>query len=195
MNGWRFQPKDLLAVPNLITYLRFVLIVPFVIFFLCENYILAGVIIGLSGVSDCFDGFFARKLNQVTSLGKILDPIADKVTLIAVAACMLVYMPALLPIMLVLVLKEFLMLMGGLILLIKKITPPPANIYGKIATVVFYFAIFIIIFLKAVFSIEIAVLNVTTFILVALVMLVALLQYGMIFLNLLKKNKAEQPTF
>ena len=195
MNGWRFQPKDLLAVPNLITYLRFVLIVPFVIFFLRENYILAGVIIGLSGVSDCFDGFFARKLNQVTSLGKILDPIADKVTLIAVAACMLVYMPALLPIMLVLVLKEFLMLMGGLILLIKKITPPPANIYGKIATVVFYFAIFIIIFLKAVFSIEIAVLNVTTFILVALVMLVALLQYGMIFLNLLKKNKAEQPTF
>lgn len=190
MNSWRFQPKDLLAVPNLITYLRFVLIVPFVNFFLCENYILAGVSIALSGLSDCFDGFFARKLNQVTSLGKILDPIADKVTLIAVAACMLVYMSALLPIMLVLVIKELLMMLGGLVLLIKKITPPPANIYGKIATVVFYFAIFIIIFLKAVFRIEITALNVTALIIVAIAMLIALIQYGIIFIHLLK-NKAK----
>lgn len=189
MDSWQFKPKDLVAVPNLITYLRFLLVPPFIYFFLQENYILAGVMIGLSGLSDCFDGFFARKLNQVTSLGKILDPIADKVTLIAVAICMLIYMPAILPIMLVLVAKEFLMLLGGFVLLLKKIAPPPANIFGKVATLVFYFTICIIIFLKAVFQIEIMWLIIVGSVLVALAMIIALIQYAVIFVDLLKRKQ------
>lgn len=188
MESWSFKPRDLVTVPNLITYVRFLLVPPFVYFFLKENYIMAGIMIGLSGLSDCFDGFFARKLNQVTSLGKILDPIADKVTLIAVAVCMLVYMPSILPIMLVLVVKEFLMLLGGFVLLIKKISPPPANIFGKVATLVFYFTICIIIFLKAVFQIEIMSLIVIGSVIVAVTMLVALVQYAVIFVKLLKNN-------
>lgn len=189
MDSWQFKPKDLVTVPNLITYVRFLLVPPFIYFFLKENYILAGVMIGLSGLSDCFDGFFARRLNQVTSLGKILDPIADKVTLIAVAVCMLIYMPSILPIMLVLVAKEFLMLLGGFVLLIKKIAPPPANVFGKVATLVFYFTICIIIFLKAVFQIEIMWLILIGSILVAVAMLVALVQYAVIFVRLLRENK------
>lgn len=188
MDSWKFRPRDLVTVPNLITYVRFLLVPPFVYFFLKENYIAAGIMIGLSGLSDCFDGFFARKLNQVTSLGKILDPIADKVTLIAVAVCMLIYMPAILPIMLVLVVKEFLMLLGGFVLLIKKIAPPPANIFGKVATLVFYFTICIIIFLKAVFQIEIMSLIVIGSVIVALTMLVALVQYAIIFVKLIKNS-------
>ena len=77
MEGWSFKPRDLVTIPNLLTYLRFLLVAPFVYFFLKENYIMAAVTIGLSGLTDCFDGMLARKLNQVTSLGKILDPIAD----------------------------------------------------------------------------------------------------------------------
>ena len=191
MESWSFKPRDLITVPNLITYVRFLLVPPFIYFFLQENYIMAGVMIGLSGLSDCFDGFFARRLNQVTSLGKILDPIADKVTLIAVAVCMLIYMPSILPIMLVLVVKELLMLIGGFVLLIKKIAPPPANIFGKVATLVFYFTICIVIFLKAVFSIEIMSLIVIGSVIVALAMLVALVQYAMIFVKLLKNANKE----
>ena len=81
---WSFKTSDLVTIPNIITYVRFVLIIPFVYFFLAEQYIYAAICIGLSGLSDCFDGMAARKLNQVTPLGKILDPIADKVTLFAV---------------------------------------------------------------------------------------------------------------
>ena len=148
MEKWSFKPRDLVTVPNLITYIRFLLVPPFIYFFLKENYVMAGVMVGLSGLSDCFDGYFARKLDQVTSLGKILDPIADKVTLISVAVCMVIYMPAILPIMMVLVTKEFLMLLGGFILLLCKVAPPPANIFGKVATVIFYFVICLIIFIK-----------------------------------------------
>lgn len=110
---WSFKTSDLVTIPNIITYVRFVLIIPFVYFFLAEQYIYAAICIGLSGLSDCFDGMAARKLNQVTPLGKILDPIADKVTLFAVVICMVIYVPMVLPILVTLLVKDLLMLIGG----------------------------------------------------------------------------------
>lgn len=189
MDSFSFRPRDLVTVPNLITYIRFLLVPPFVYFFLKENYIMAGIMIGLSGLSDCFDGFFARRLDQVTSLGKILDPIADKVTLVAVAVCMVIYLPAILPIMLVLVGKEFLMLLGGFILLLRKMTPPPANIFGKIATLVFYFVICLIILVKIVTGQENMALIYTGLILVTVAMLIALIQYAVTFVRMNQNKK------
>ncbi len=188
MDNWSFKPRDLVTVPNLITFFRFVLVPPFVYFFINEQFLLAGIMIGLSGLSDCFDGFFARKLNQVTSLGKILDPIADKVTLVAVAVCMVIYIPSILPIMLVLVGKEFLMLLGGFIMLLRKMTPPPANIFGKIATLVFYFVISLIIFIKIVTGKEIMPVIIIGLVLVAAAMLLALVQYAVMFVKINKEN-------
>ncbi len=107
---WSFKTSDLVTIPNIITYVRFVLIIPFVYFFLAEQYIYAAICIGLSGLSDCFDGMAARKLNQVTPLGKILDPIADKVTLFAVVICMVIYVPMVLPILVTLLVKDLIML-------------------------------------------------------------------------------------
>ena len=192
MDSWSFKPRDLVTVPNLLTYLRFLLIVPFVWFFLKENFVMAGVTIGLSGLTDCFDGMCARKLNQVTSLGKILDPIADKVTLISVAVCMVIYMPAILPIMMVLVFKEFLMLLGGFILLLRKMAPPPANIFGKVATLVFYFVICLIILTKVVTGQENMTLVYFGLILTAVVMIIALVQYSVVFFRMNQAKKAEK---
>ena len=138
---WSFKTSDLVTIPNIITYVRFVLIIPFVYFFLAEQYIYAAICIGLSGLSDCFDGMAARKLNQVTPLGKILDPIADKVTLFAVVICMVIYVPMVLPILVTLLVKE-------------RLTPPSANWYGKVGTIIFYFSVCLIVFLKAFFAYE-----------------------------------------
>lgn len=186
---WSFKAADLFTVPNLLTYMRFLLVAPFMYFFIKENYIAAAVCIGVSGLTDCFDGFLARRFNQVTSLGKILDPIADKVTLFSVAVCMLIYIPALLPLLAILMFKEFVMLLCGLVLLIKKITPPAAKWYGKFATVVFYFSVVTIIFLKAMFGYESAVLVIVLFVLTAVVMLFALANYAYLFFNLLRQQK------
>ena len=133
---WSFKTSDLVTIPNIITYVRFVLIIPFVYFFLAEQYIYAAICIGLSGLSDCFDGMAARKLNQVTPLGKILDPIADKVTLFAVVICMVIYVPMVLPILVTLLVKDLLMLLGGADLIKKRLTPPSANWYGKVGTII-----------------------------------------------------------
>lgn len=190
-NNWSFKASDLVTVPNILTYLRFLLVAPFIFFFLNTNYIAAALCIGFSGLSDCLDGFLARKLDQVTSLGKILDPIADKVTLVSVAVCMVIYMPSLLPIMLVMIGKEFLMLLGGLILLIMKITPPPARWYGKVATVIFYLSVCTIIFLKAAFNITNDMLITVTFIVTAAFMVFALVMYAALIVKQIKAEKQE----
>lgn len=184
--SWSFKISDLWTIPNLITYVRFLLIAPFMYFFLEKNYIAAAVCISVSGLTDCFDGMLARKLNQVTSLGKILDPIADKLTLFSVALCMIVYYPAILPLLGVLMVKEIMMLICGLSLLIKHITPPAARWYGKVATVVFYFSVVTIVFLKAVFAYESMTLVTVMFVLTAIVMLFALLNYAYMFIHLIK---------
>lgn len=184
---WKFKTSDLFTVPNLITYVRFILIIPFAYFFLKEEYISSAICIGLSGLSDCFDGLTARKLNQVTSLGKILDPIADKVTLLVVVVCMVIFVPVVLPVLIILLLKDVLMLLGGTDLINKGITPPAAKWYGKVGTVVFYISVCIIVFLKAFLNYENFALDLTLLSVTALTMIFALYQYGKIYIQLIKE--------
>lgn len=184
---WKFKTSDLFTVPNLITYVRFILIIPFAYFFLKEEYISSAICIGLSGLSDCFDGLAARKLNQVTSLGKILDPIADKVTLLVVVVCMVIFVPVVLPVLIILLLKDVLMLLGGTDLINKGITPPAAKWYGKVGTVVFYISVCIIVFLKAFLNYENFALDLTLLSVTALTMIFALYQYGKIYIQLIKE--------
>lgn len=183
---WKFKISDLITVPNIITYIRFILILPFAYYFLKGNYMYAAVCIIISGLSDCFDGFAARKLNQVTSLGKVLDPIADKFTLFVVVICMVIYIPAVLPVLVTLLLKDVLMLLGGADLVKKGLTPPSANWYGKLGTIVFYFSICVIVFLKAVFQYENFALDFTLLSVTALTMFFALYQYGKIYFQMIK---------
>lgn len=185
---WSFKKSDLITIPNLLTYLRIILIFPFAFYFLSENYIPAVICIIISGLTDCFDGFLARKLNQVTPLGKILDPIADKFTLITVVVCMVIYVPVVLPALVTLLLKDVLMLLGGMDLINKGITPPAAKWYGKVGTVVFYVCVSVIIFLKAVLKIENFALDVTLLSVTAATMLFALYQYGKIYFRLIKEH-------
>lgn len=178
------------TIPNIISITRILLIVPFTIYFIIEEYIIAFAIILLSGVSDCLDGFIARKLNQVTELGKLLDPIADKLTLVSVLICLGVLIPKLLPMVIILALKDVLMLFGGLYLLKQGITPPPAKWYGKLATIVFYISVIIIVFFKGFLEYEVYML---TFILLSITfvaMMFALVKYAIIFKALLK-NKGD----
>ena len=86
--------KDFISLPNLLSFFRILLIVP--IFFLItnptefNNYVL--VILVLIGIfSDFLDGYLSRKLNMVTDLGIIIDPLADKISMGVVLALLTVY--------------------------------------------------------------------------------------------------------
>ncbi len=195
---WSFSKKDLLTIPNILTYIRFILIVPFAYYFLKENYIASVICIGISGLTDCFDGMIARKFNQVTPLGKILDPIADKFTLFSVVICMVIVVPMVLPLLITLLIKDVLMLIGGTDLVKRGITPPAAKWYGKLGTIAFYLSVCIIVFLKAVLDYENIALDVALLSVTSVTMLFALYQYGKIYFRLIRehsnkmqKNKSE----
>ena len=124
-------------VPNSLSFLR-ILLVPFMAWFLLSDRIpLAFLMVALSGLSDAFDGYFARMLNQVTELGKMLDPIAEKLTQVGATVCIAIKFPQLIAILVVFVAKEVLMALGAVYLMHKNKKPGAARWYGKAATIMF----------------------------------------------------------
>lgn len=112
-------------------------------------YAYAGLILVLSGLSDMLDGLLARSLGQETELGKILDPVADKLTLGAVVVCMwYVYhteFPWISLALGIMLAKEVLMAIGGLVIVSKGRKLVKAKWWGKVATVVFYVCMILIV--------------------------------------------------
>lgn len=70
--------EQFLTVPNLLSMLRLALVPVFLYLLLNEKYLSAIVVLALSSLTDYLDGYFARKFNQVTRLGQLLDPAADR---------------------------------------------------------------------------------------------------------------------
>lgn len=183
-----FNWKKNMSVPNMLSLLRIVIIIPFVSSFMKDNYILAGALLVLSGLSDLFDGIIARKFNQITPLGKMLDPTADKLTLMAVMVCVGLKLPKIFPFMILLIIKEVLMLIAGLILIKRNQSPPSAKWYGKLATVVFYVSVILIIALKALWGVDNGYINLILMIITAGCMIYALFRYFKIFISMIKSN-------
>ena len=110
-----------------------------------KNMVIAGVLLVISGVTDYFDGFIARKFNMKTKLGKILDPLADKFTQLFAAICLAIYGYSIMWFLAVfLFLKDLLLLIGGIMLYQKKDGMVPSNMFGKVATFVFYVAVVVL---------------------------------------------------
>lgn len=75
--------RELLNVPNMLSLLRLIL-VPVFLWLLLNGYSWQALgVLAFAGASDWFDGYFARKFNQVTKLGKLLDPAADRLYIFA----------------------------------------------------------------------------------------------------------------
>lgn len=78
------------SLPNILSFIRIFLIPIYIIFFLKGNYMVAGIFFSISALTDFFDGYFARKYNITTKLGRILDPFADKLTVISILVVLII---------------------------------------------------------------------------------------------------------
>lgn len=75
--------QELRSIPNLLSILRLLLIPVFLYLLLIDQFVWALVVMAIASASDWFDGYIARKFNQVTELGKVLDPAADRLFILA----------------------------------------------------------------------------------------------------------------
>lgn len=109
------------------------------------DYIAAAVILGISGLTDCFDGKIARHLNMITEWGKVLDPVADKLTQAAVFISLSFRYPTMRYLVILFVVKEMFMGIMGAIMLKKGSMMDGARWYGKLCTAVLYGAMVILL--------------------------------------------------
>lgn len=142
-----------LTIPNLISVIR-ILLIPVIAVLYYNNYIWWTVfVIFISGLSDAVDGKIARKFNQVSNLGKLLDPVADKFTIFALAIVLFLKfkeaqseaMQAFAWVFLLFIAKDVIMILGSIVLIALGTRPVAAEIWGKLATFAFYAVMVVII--------------------------------------------------
>ena len=99
MNKFKENVKDLFenwnTIPNWMCFIRIALIPVFTVMFIKEQYIAAFVTMIVAALTDVFDGKIARKYNLVSDIGKVFDPLADKLMHICVLLCLCIigYIP------------------------------------------------------------------------------------------------------
>jgi CDP-diacylglycerol--glycerol-3-phosphate 3-phosphatidyltransferase len=127
-------------LPNILTALRVAMIPVFVLTYAQVAPAVSLLIFLLASLTDCLDGYLARKWNQITAFGKLFDPLADKLLLLAVLFC--IARSRLIPwwVLIVVAVKELLM-MAGSVWMLKKNVVVSANFLGKAATVAFILAL------------------------------------------------------
>lgn len=134
-------------VPNILTVIR-IFLVPVILYYLFEdNYILAFVFLTLSGLTDILDGFIARRFNFITNFGKLMDPLADKITQVSILTVLALQNVIPMFILVVVIVKEFFMISGASFLYGKEFVVS-SRWYGKLATVLFYIAIVASLFIR-----------------------------------------------
>lgn len=127
-------------IPNILTIIRFLLIPIILIYIFTGNYILALIVFTISALTDIADGFIARKFNLVSNFGKLMDPLADKLTQIATLTSLVIKNIIPIWILIIVISKEFIMICGASFLYGKDVVVY-SKWYGKLSTVLLYIAI------------------------------------------------------
>lgn len=145
----KLTKKEVFSIPNILSFVRILLIPVFMVFYLTAktpmDYYIAAAVILISGLTDMADGLIARKCHMITELGKVLDPIADKLTQAAIVFTLIFRFPAMFFLFVLLAVKEIFMGVNGLILLKKGKKLDGAMWFGKLSTAVLYVVMFIFI--------------------------------------------------
>ena len=139
IKNWK---KEIFTIPNLLSLFRLLLIPVYAGIYLSatEDYqfALAGGILAVSCLTDMVDGKIARRYNMITTLGKVLDPLADKLTQFTLTICLSLKYPVLYPVLALFVIKELFQLALGIIFLRKGKMLPGALMAGKVCTTVLF---------------------------------------------------------
>lgn len=139
IKNWK---REIFTIPNLLSLFRLVLVPLYAGIYLNatkpSQYIAAGSIMALSCLTDMVDGKIARRFNMISNLGKILDPLADKITQFTLTLCLSLKYPVLLQVLALFVVKELFQLIAGIVHLRRGKMLPGALMAGKVCTTVLF---------------------------------------------------------
>lgn len=143
--------KEILTIPNVLSLFRLILIPVYVIIYLnardhLDYYIAAGIL-AVSCLTDLIDGKIARHFNMISTLGKILDPLADKATQFTLIVCLAIKYPILRYLIALFVIKESFQLIAGGISLRKGKMLKGALLSGKICTTILFLSLILMVML------------------------------------------------
>lgn len=141
--------KDFLTIPNMLSLFRLLLIPVYVVIYLhaesLEDYFIAGGILAVSCLTDMIDGQIARHFNMISTVGKLLDPVADKLTQFAMMVCLAIKHPVLQSLIILFIIKESFQLIALLFALRKGEIVNGALVTGKISTTVLFISLILLV--------------------------------------------------
>jgi len=189
----KYSRREIFSIPNILGYFR-IMLIPFFMYtymtaMTVRDYYAPAVIVGISSISDMFDGLIARKFNMVTELGKLIDPLADKLTQGALIFCFVIRYQYMRYLLALYVVKESYMIVMGLILLRhngKRLNG--AKWFGKVSTALVYVVMFVL-FLRPIFFPQLSGNTINSLILLCFfAMLATLLLYIPVFMKLYRQE-------
>lgn len=141
--------SEIITIPNLLSLFRIALIPVYISVYLDaaddRQFLLAGSILALSCLTDMADGIIARKLHRITNVGKVLDPLADKLTQFALILSLCARYTALCPVLALFLVKE-LFQTGALIFFARKGKALPGALWaGKLCTSVLFLSLLLLV--------------------------------------------------
>lgn len=145
--------KEIFTIPNLLSFFRLILIPVYMTIYLkaqvASDYILAGSILAASCLTDMVDGKIARRFNMITTFGKFLDPLADKLTQFSLLLCLAIRYPVLWAVFSLFVLKELFQLFAGILAVRHGYILKGALFTGKVCTTVLFISLVAMVILPS----------------------------------------------
>lgn len=137
-----FRMEKIITIPNLLSIFRLVLAFAFWYQYTHAEtslqFTVAGLLLVVSGITDFLDGKIARRFNMVSELGKMLDPIADKVTQAMIMLCLVERFPIILYELSIFTVKQIYLSVAGISIIKKTGKNLGARWYGKVNTTILY---------------------------------------------------------
>lgn len=186
INDWK---KELFTIPNLLSLFRLLLIPVYVIIYLNASqdreYFLAASILAVSCLTDMIDGQIARRFNMVSNFGKLLDPLADKMTQLTLTICLSIKYPALRGVLILFVIKEIFQVCMTYIMYRQGKVLPGSLFAGKICTTVLFVSLILLVLMP---NLSLSIVNSIAIIDIAFLSY-AFITYALAFLG--KKSKLQ----
>ena len=178
IRNWK---KEILTIPNLLSLFRILLIPVYAVLYLRaqsrEDYLLAGTVMAVSCLTDMIDGQIARRFRMISHLGKLLDPLADKLTQLTLMLCLSARYPMLYPLVALFLLKESFQIFAVIVHFRRGKVLPGALTAGKICTTVLFVSLIALVLFPDAHIVAVRCIILTDAVCLALTFLRSILAY------------------